>query len=128
MSLKGKRAVVVEDQGVTQLQLRKILRSEGLDVVGVASNGREAVDLVLASKPDVVLMDIRMPVMDGLEATRLILQKLRVCVVMLTAYSEKEHQEQAQQAGACGYVLKPVTTETLVPQIRAALDVFNHRQ
>src|SRR5579862_7659350 len=69
-SLEGKCIVVVEDEGMTQLQLRRILQAEGMLVVGRASNGREAIEVVLANKPDVVLMDIRMPVMDGLEASR----------------------------------------------------------
>src|SRR5689334_9601672 len=72
-SLMGKRAVIVEDEGVTQLQLRRILRSEGMEVVGLAANGLEAIEVVLEKRPDVVLMDIRMPIMDGLEAARIIL-------------------------------------------------------
>lgn len=128
VNLKGKRAVVVEDEGVTQLQLRRILISEGVEVVGVASNGKEAVDLVRDQNPDFVLMDIRMPVMDGLEATRRILEDHPVCIVMLTAFSDAEYQLEAAAIGTCGYVLKPVTSDTLIPQVRSALQTYKARR
>lgn len=126
ISLLGKRAVIVEDEGITQLQLSKLLRSEGIKVVGTASNGQEGVELVLQEHPDIVLMDIRMPVMDGLEATERILAEYRVCIVMLTAFSDAAYQQRAVELGACGYVLKPVTIETLMPRIKAAYHTFHH--
>src|SRR5579884_604559 len=125
--LKEKRAVIVEDEGVTQLQLRRILQSAGMKVVGLAANGREAVEVVLEKKPDVVLMDIRMPIMDGLEASRRILQHYRVCIVMLTAFSDEEYQQEAQKLGTCGYVFKPVTAALLLPQLAAALQKFSQQ-
>src|ERR1051325_3482922 len=106
--LKGKRAVIVEDEGITQLQLRRILRSAGMEVVGLAGNGQEGIRVVLEKKPDDVLMDIRMPVMDGMEAARRILCKYNVCIVALTAFSDEEHWQEAQEIGMCGYVIKPV--------------------
>jgi len=125
LALKGKRAVIVEDEGVTQLQLRKILTSQGIDVIGLAANGKDSVDLVLRAKPDLVLMDICMPVMDGLEATRRILQTYSVCIVMLTAFSEEEYQQEAKEIGAAGFVLKPVTSDTLIPQLALAFQNFS---
>src|SRR5579871_953446 len=125
--LKGKRVVVVEDEGMTQLQLRRILRAEGLEVVGTASNGKEAAEVVLKQRPDLVLMDIRMPIMDGLEAARQILKDYRVCIVMLTAFSEEEYWQAAQEIGACGYILKPVTSELLIPQLAAALQKYSQQ-
>lgn len=123
-ALMGKRAVVVEDEGITQLQLTRILRREGLDVVGTASNGKEGVKTVLAERPDLVLMDIRMPVMDGLEATERILSEYRVCIVMLTAFSDEEYRKRAEELDTCGYVIKPVTAESLMPQLKAAFEKF----
>jgi YesN/AraC family two-component response regulator len=123
--LRGKRMVIVEDEGPTQLQLRRILQLEGMEIVGRAANGQEAIGVVLANKPDVVLMDIRMPVMDGLEASRRILAQYPVCIVMLTAFSDEEYLQEAQKIGTCGYILKPVSAETLVPQLVQALQKFS---
>jgi two-component system, response regulator PdtaR len=124
--LRGKRAVIVEDEGITQLQLKKLLRAEGIQVVGTASNGREGVEFVLRERPDFVLMDVRMPEMDGLEATERILAEYRVCIVMLTAFSDQEYRQRAGALGACGYVLKPFTAETLVPQLETAYRQFHN--
>jgi CheY-like chemotaxis protein len=119
--LKGKRVVVVEDEGVTQLQLRKILAREGLTVVGAAMSGPEGVAIVQREKPDLVLMDIRMPgEFDGLEAARRILSEKSVCVVMLTAFSDDGYRDRARQIGVCGYVTKPIDRDTLLPQVEAA--------
>lgn len=125
-TLRGKRAVIVEDEGITQLQLKKMLLSHGIQVVGTASNGKEGVDFVLKERPDFVLMDIRMPVMNGLEAIERILAEYSVCIVMLTAYSGEDYRQRAQALGASGYVLKPVIAETLLPQLKAAYYHYNH--
>jgi response regulator NasT len=126
--LSGKRVVIAEDQGVTQLQLRRILRAEGFDVVGMAANGREAIDIVLRTMPDLVLMDVQMPVMSGLDASRHILDQFQVCIVMLTAYTEAEHLQEAREIGTYGYVIKPVTAASLIPQLTAALASYEQGQ
>ena len=118
--LRGLRVVVVEDEGITQLQIRKMLQAVGADVVGSASNGRVAVETVLRERPDLVLMDIHMPIMGGLEASEQILASLDTCIVFLTAYSDDESMARASQLGASGYVLKPVTKDTLLPRLAAA--------
>ncbi len=118
LSLEGKRVVVCEDEGITQMQLRRILTQAGLIVVGVARNGRNAVETVLREGPDLVLMYIQMPEMDGLKAVRQIMTSRRVCVVMLTAYVTVEYQSRARALGASGYMVKPITAQTPVPQIR----------
>lgn len=124
-SLEGMRAVIAEDEGITQLQLTKILRAKGLDVVGRASNGQEAVELALQTRPDLVLMDIRMPYMDGLEAAEHILAQERLCIVMLTAFSDEEYRQRAEKLGTSGYVLKPITADTLLPALLTAYQQFN---
>lgn len=124
-SLRDKRVVVVEDEGITQLQLRKILTQAGLHVVGTATTANEGIETVLRERPDLVLMDIHMPGdLSGLEAAEQILAAERVCIIMLTAYSEEEYQQQARQIGTCGYVIKPISRDVLFPQIEAAFRKF----
>ena len=127
-SLRGIRVAIVEDEGMTAWQLRKILARAGMEVVGAAPDGREGVTLVLKERPDLVLMDINMPVMDGLEAARLILAQFEVCVVMLTAFAVPEYRERAKRLGACGYVIKPITGDSLLPQIERAYHAFSGRK
>ena len=123
--LVGKSVVIVEDEGVTQMQLRRMLKNAGLKVVASAINGEQAVEAVLRERPDLVLMDIRMPgPFDGLEAARRILAEYSVCIVMLTAFSDEEYLKRAEEIKVCGYILKPVTTESLIPKIEAALRNF----
>ena len=121
--LVGKRVAIVEDEGVTQLQLRMILVKAGLQVVGAAGTGDDGVELVLRERPDLVLMDIKMPNgFNGLEAARRVLAEFRTCVVMITAY--EEYQDEAEQVGTCGYVVKPVDSLTLIPQLEEAYERF----
>lgn len=125
LRLMGKRIVVVEDEEITRQQLSAGLSRVGLTVVGMAANGEDGVALVLRERPDIVLMDIEMPVMDGLEATRQIMAQYRTCIIMLTAYSD--WQEKAWQAGASGYITKPLTGISLRLQIHEALDRFHRK-
>jgi two-component system, response regulator PdtaR len=123
-TLLGKRIIIVEDEGITQMQLRRSLTKAGLQVVATANNGQTAVEVVLRERPDLVLMDIRMPIMDGLEAARRILQEYRVCIVMLTAFATEEYQEKAKELGACGYIHKPIITATLFSELQEAYSKF----
>lgn len=125
-SLAGKRVVVVEDEGITQMLLRRILKAAGLTVVASAISGEQGVEFVLRERPDLVLMDIRMPgAFDGLEAARRILAEYSVCIIMLTAFSQDEYREKARTLDLCGYVLKPVTGEMLIPIIEAAFSDYS---
>ena len=125
--LTGKRVVVCEDEGVTQMQLRRALVRAGLSVVGSAMNGQEGIEITLRERPDIVLMDIRMPIMDGLEAARQILAAYPVCIVMLTAFADETYQEQAKALGASGYIHKPITSDVLVPMLQEAFARFLRR-
>jgi len=120
ISLAGKRVVICEDEGILQMQLQRALTRAGLKIVGTANNGQTGVDIVLRERPDIVLMDIRMPIMDGLEASRRIFAVYSPCLVVLTAYADEHYQQQAKELGASGYIIKPVTTDTLLPQLREA--------
>lgn len=122
-TLAGKRVVIVEDEGLTQMQLRRILKNAGMHVAASAVNGPEGVEAARRESPDLVLMDITMPGgFDGLEAARRILAERRLCLVMLTAYTE--YQEEAMRLGARGYIVKPILTETLLPSLETTLRSF----
>jgi len=125
LELIGKRVVVCEDEGIILMQLKRLLTLAGLVVVDLADNGESAVETVLREQPDLVLMDIRMPKLDGLTAAASILEKHPVCIVMLTAYSDDESRQRAQDIGTSGYVLKPITRDTLMPQLAAAWHKFH---
>ena len=86
--------------------------------------GAKAWNVVLRERPDIVLMDIRMPVMDGVEATRQILAEYSVCIVMLTAFSDEEYRKQTYGIGASGYVIKPITSDLLLPMMLQAYQRF----
>lgn len=109
--------MTVEDESITQLQLRKVLTRAGLIVVGQAMNGKDGVELILREKPDLVTMDITMPVMDGLEATRLVMEQDKTCVVIVTAYTNEEYRQKAEEVGASGYVVKPIAAASLIPAL-----------
>ncbi|WP_020422474.1 response regulator transcription factor [Amycolatopsis sp. ATCC 39116] len=117
--MTGPRVVIADDQALVRTGFRMILASGGVDVVGEAADGAEAVATVRDLEPDVVLMDIRMPAMDGLEAARRILARDPGCrVLMLTTFDLDRYVYDALAAGASGFLLKDVTPEHLVAAVR----------
>jgi len=113
------RVVIADDQALVRTGFRMILNARGIDVVGEAADGAEAVEAVRRLRPDVVLMDIRMPTMDGLEATRRILAEPTECrVVILTTFDLDSYVYAALAAGASGFLLKDVTPEHLAAAVR----------
>jgi len=122
--LKGKRVVIIEDEGLTLMHLRKICTLAGMQVVGLAGDGEQGAQKVLELQPDIVLMDLNMPLLDGFGATERILEERSLCVVMLTAYDMEDYQERARALGVSGYILKPITALTLIPQLEAAYQKF----
>ncbi|MCB1301157.1 MAG: response regulator, partial [Tetrasphaera sp.] len=115
------RIVVAEDEALIRLDLVEMLGEAGYDVVGQASNGEQAVELAVQTRPDLVIMDVKMPVMDGLAAADEI-GKQRLCpVIMLTAFSQTELVERARDAGVMAYIVKPFTAADLAPAINIAL-------
>ncbi|MGD8804905.1 MAG: response regulator transcription factor [Chloroflexota bacterium] len=116
------RLLLVDDQALFREGLRILLSVHGdLEVAGEAANGKEAVELTAELKPDVILMDLRMPVLDGVEATRLVRQEHpQTAVIVLTTFDDDENVFEALRAGAAGYLLKDVSSEKLVEAIRAA--------
>ena len=122
------RVVIAEDEAIIRLDLRETLEEEGYEVVGETGRGEYAVDLVRELKPDLAILDIKMPHMDGLDAARIISQE-RICgVLMLTAFSQREVVEDARDAGALAYLVKPYQKSDLIPAIEVAIGRFRELQ
>ncbi|WP_409483133.1 ANTAR domain-containing response regulator [Arsenicicoccus dermatophilus] len=117
----GRRILVAEDEALIRLDLVEMLRDAGHEIVGQASNGEQAVDLAQEHRPDVVIMDVKMPVLDGISAAEQI-GNAKICpVVMLTAFSQTELVERARDAGVMAYIVKPFTAADLAPAIDIAV-------
>jgi response regulator NasT len=116
------RVVVAEDEAIIRLDIVETLKESGFDVVGQAGDGAEAVRLALELKPNLVLMDIKMPGTDGLEAAE-VLSEHNVPVVLLTAFSSPELVDRASAAGVYSYVVKPFNPSNLIPALRIALSL-----
>jgi two-component system, response regulator PdtaR len=114
------RVLIAEDETIIRLDLRGLLERHGLRVCGEARNGEEAVRLARELDPDVAVLDLRMPVLDGIEAARRIYAERPLPIVMLTAYADRLSVERALEAGAFSYLVKPFRESDVVPAIRAA--------
>ncbi|MBZ4486426.1 response regulator [Microbacterium sp. cx-55] len=116
-----RRVVVAEDESLIRLDIVEILRDNGFDVVGEAGDGETAVQLATDLRPDLVIMDVKMPQLDGISAAEKLSKNHIAPVVLLTAFSQKELVERASEAGALAYVVKPFTPNDLLPAIEIAL-------
>jgi AmiR/NasT family two-component response regulator len=115
------RVVVAEDEALIRLDLVEMLRESGYDVVGEAGDGRRAVDLARELHPDLVILDVKMPVLDGISAAEEIVADDIAPVLLLTAFSQKSLVQRAAEAGAMAYLVKPFTAADLLPAIEVAL-------
>jgi response regulator NasT len=120
----SRRVVIAEDEAIIRLDLKELLEEEGYEVVGETGRGDEAVELVRKNTPDLAILDIRMPGMDGLTAARHIADERLAAVLILTAYSQRDLIEQARDAGALAYLVKPFQKADLIPAIEVALGRF----
>ena len=118
------RVVIAEDEAIIRLDLRETLEEEGYEVVGETGRGDEAVELVRQLRPDLAILDIKMPGMDGLEAARTISDERGAAVLILTAFSQRDLIEQARDAGALAYLVKPFQKSELIPAVEVALGRF----
>jgi len=119
------RIVIAEDEALIRLDLKETLEEEGYEVVGAVGRGDEAVELVRELHPDLAILDIKMPGLDGISAARQITEGRRAAVLILTAFSQRDLVEQARDAGAFYYLVKPFQKSDLVPAIEVALGRFN---
>lgn len=115
------RALVAEDETLIRLDIVETLQDAGYEIVGAAANGAEAVEMAAELKPELIVMDIKMPVKDGITAAEEILNTQNCAIVMLTAFSQKDLVEKARDAGAMAYVVKPFTPADLLPAIEIAI-------
>jgi len=118
------RVVLAEDEAIIRLDLKETLEEEGYEVVGETGRGDEAVALVKDHEPDIAILDIKMPGLDGLSAAREITAERRAAVLILTAFSQRDLIEQARDAGALAYLVKPFQRSELVPAVEVALGRF----
>ncbi|HST73693.1 MULTISPECIES: ANTAR domain-containing response regulator [Kocuria] len=121
---RARRVVVAEDEALIRLDIVEMLGEAGYDVVAEADNGQRAVELAREHRPDLVLMDVKMPVLDGITAAEQIASERIAPVVLLTAFSQRELVERAREAGAMAYVVKPFTVDDVVPAIEIAISRF----
>jgi response regulator NasT len=118
--------LIAEDEALIRLDLKEMLEEEGYVVVAEAGDGQQAIDLAAETQPDVVILDVKMPVLDGLSAAERIVAEQVAPVVMLTAFSQRELVERAVEAGAMAYVVKPFGKADLIPAIEVS--VSRHQQ
>lgn len=122
--MKPLKILIADDEALLRLDLREMLEEAGHTVIGEAENGKVAIDITKQKKPDLVIMDVKMPEMDGLEAARIIGDEKLAPVLLLTAYSQREIVQQATDSGVFAYLVKPIREEELFPAIEIAIHRF----
>lgn len=123
-ALTHARVIIADDESIIRMDLREMLSALGYQVVGEAGDGRQAISLARELKPDLVIMDIKMPEMDGIAAARVLTEEKIAPVLLLTAYSQHELVQGAREAGVVGYIVKPFRQDELMPAIEVALSRF----
>jgi two-component system, response regulator PdtaR len=119
-----RRVLIAEDEALIRLDLAEMLREEGYEIVGEAGDGQEAVELAQRLNPDLVIMDVKMPRRDGIDAAAEIASSRIAPIVVLTAFSQRDLVERARDAGAMAYLVKPFTASDLIPAIELAMSRF----
>jgi len=123
--LPPRRVLIAEDEALIRLDLAEMLREEGYEIVGEAGDGQEAVELAEQLNPDLVIMDVKMPRRDGIDAAAEIADKRIAPIVVLTAFSQRDLVERARDAGAMAYLVKPFSITDLIPAIEVAISRFS---
>jgi len=123
--LERTRVIIADDESIIRMDLREMLTNLGYLVVGEAGDGHSAVNLARELRPDVAVLDIKMPDMDGIEAAKILTEEKIAPVVLLTAYSQRDLVERAKEAGVVGYITKPMRESDLTPAIEVAIARFS---
>lgn len=113
--------MLVEDESIVRLDISMMLQDAGYEIVGETGDGEKAIELAFSLKPDLILMDIKMPKLNGLKASKIISSKFNIPIILLTAYSQREYIDKAKQANILGYLVKPISEASLIPAIEIAL-------
>jgi response regulator NasT len=116
--------LIAEDEALIRLDLKEMLEEAGYEVVGEAADGQQAIDLTESSRPDLVILDVKMPGLDGISAAEQIVEAGTAPVIMLTAFSQRDLVERAAEAGAMAYLVKPFDRSDLVPAIEVAISRY----
>lgn len=115
------RVLIVDDEPITRMDLREMLEREGYEVIGEAGDGFDAVQLCKEHRPNLVIMDVKMPLMDGLMASKMINEEQTAnAIVLLTAFSDSEFVKEAKESGVSGYIIKPIDERAFIPAIEIA--------
>ncbi len=118
----SKKIVIAEDEPITRMDIREMLEAANYDVVGEASDGFDAIEMCKKYLPNIVIMDIKMPLLDGINASKIIIQEgLADGIILLTAYSDANFVEKAKMAGVIGYLVKPLDNKSLIPAVEVAM-------
>lgn len=118
--MKG-RIMVVDDESILRMDVKEMLLEAGYDVVAEANNGEMAIELAALHRPDLIVMDVKMPKMNGMKAARIIHRSFDIPIILLTAYTEEELIAEAKEAYIFGYLVKPITEKDLIPAMEVAL-------
>jgi len=124
----GYRVVIGDDESIIRMDLRELLEEAGHTVVGEAVNGVEAVEMARTQKPDIVLLDIKMPKLDGIHAAKMIVHDEIAPVLLLTAYSQQDIVDKAKVSGVLGYIVKPISQVNLFPAMEIAISQFQRQR
>ncbi|HLQ73111.1 MAG TPA: response regulator [Bacillota bacterium] len=125
--MQGK-ILVIEDEPLVRLDIIEILESENYDVVGQGGDGEKAIELTDSLRPDLIIMDIKMPKLNGLKASEIICRRFHTPILLLTAYSQKEFIDKAKQINVLGYVVKPFSKSRLIPAVEIALQQYENQK
>lgn len=118
----NKKIVIADDEPITRMDIREMLEEAGYNVVGEASDGFDAIEMCRKFSPNIVIMDIKMPLLDGINASKIIMQEgLADGIILLSAYSDNNFVEKAKEAGVIGYLVKPLDNKSLIPAVEVAI-------